>query len=183
VQALGDHFSIWMRRDGTPEFTPANARAAVLECQAEGFAAEAEIPSVWINPATDELEPYPPAMNWPELIFQLSDLLVHKMILTNFAPFITYVRDRNGKWVGVPWPEKARPLIDAGWRCGPEAYDMDGEPDGDPSWIERRAFAAKQLGWNVSQPGCGCFGGRTLDDFPDRHDHPNWWVWSAENVV
>jgi hypothetical protein len=182
VQAQGDVFCIWMRRDGSPDFTPANARQACVESQAQGFAAEAEIPSVMI--VDDQVVPNPQATNWVELIFQLQDLPISKGLLTNFAPFITYVKE-NGQWVSRPWPEKAKPLIDAGWRCMPEAYDM---PGGDPStWPGRRAFYASHLGWDVTQPGLGLYGppnaASSLDDYPTRHEYPNWWVWSAENIL
>lgn len=162
VEANGDVFTIWMTRP----FTAAQARQACVESGASGFSAEAEIPS------EDENGPKPEAQNWPELIHELDDLPIPKSVMTNFAPFVHHDN--------TPWPEKAKPLIDAGWNCLTECYDIEGEPE---FWPERRDFYAKQLGWSETQPGLGLYAGRNLGDFPSRHEYRNWWAWSAESVL
>jgi hypothetical protein len=93
-------------------------------------------------------------------------------VITNVSPFIHHD--------GRPWPELAAPLITDGWACVTECYDMEGDPT---KWIERRDFFAKQVGWYVTQPALGVYGGRTLDDFPTRNDYPNWSVWSADYLL
>ena len=52
---------------------------------------------------------------------------------------------------GVPQPDKAKPLIDAGFTCITEAYLGD-NPQATPDALDR---AARVLGWGTSQP---CFG-------------------------
>jgi len=161
--AAGLIFTIWMTRN----FTAAEARQAVVESGAKGFIAEAEIPSE--NPPG---VPNPQAQNWPELIFELSDLNIHKAVVTNFAPFV--------HWDGAPFPEKAAPLIDAGWHCMTECY-LSEAPLATP---ERTNFyAITNLGWSETQPVLGIYGGKTYSDYPTRDNYRNWSVWDANSVL
>jgi hypothetical protein len=166
-EAEGLIFTIWMRRN----FTASEARQAIVESQARGFVAEAEIPA-----ESAPGVPNPQAQNWPELIFELSDLPISKGVATNFAPFTHHD--------GSPFPEKARPLVEAGWKCLTECYDMNGDP---ANWIERRAFFASHLGWHQTQPILGIYdppgGAGSLDAFPTRDEYRNWSVWAAENLI
>lgn len=54
---------------------------------------------------------------------------------------------------GVPQPDKAKPLIDAGFSCLTECYLGD-NPEATP---DRLDFAARQLGWASSQPVFGVY--------------------------
>lgn len=160
-------YTIWLQRN----FSATEVRQACVESQCRGFLAEGEIPA-----ESAPGIPNPQAVNWPELIFELSDLRIYKGVVTNFAPFTHHS--------GTPYPEKARPLIDDGWSCHTECYDMDGDPQ---FWIERRDFFAKQLGWPETQPVCGIYappgGGGSLDAYPTRHNYRNWSVWAAEYCI
>lgn len=161
-------FTIWFTRP----IDPGVARQACVESGAQGFLAEAEIPSEWVNPATGQVEPKPEAQNWPALIHELSDLPIPKGVVTNFAPFV----HANG----LPYPEKARPLIDAGWFCLTECYLAENAN----STPERTDFYAKaNLGWSETQPVLGIYGGKTLDDYPTRNNYRNWSVWDAASVL
>jgi hypothetical protein len=68
-----------------------------------------------------------------------------KAVITNFTP----LTDAQG----VPLPQKAKPLIDAGFRCLTEAYLGD-NPNARP---DRLAFTASQLGWPMAQPMFGIY--------------------------
>lgn len=156
-------YTIWMTRN----FTAAEARQAVVESGASGFLAEAEIP-----PENSPGVPNPQEQNWPELIFELSDINIFKGIVTNFAPFV-YAG-------GLPWPEKAAPLINDGWHCLTECY-LSESPNSTP---ERTDFYAKvNLGWPETQPVLGLYGGKTFADYPTRNNYRNWSVWSANSVL
>lgn len=156
-------YTIWMTRN----FSAAEARQAVVESQAAGFIAEAEIP-----PEIDTNTPNPQEQNWPELVFELNDLNIFKAVATNFAPFVYH----DGK----PWPQKAAPLINAGWHCLTECY-LSESPSGTP---DRRDFYAKvNLGWSETQPILGLYGGKTFDDYPTRNNYRNWSVWDANSVL
>lgn len=156
-------FVIWLTRN----FTAAEVRQAAVESQADAVAVEGEIPA-----ENAPGVPNPQAVNWPELIFELSDLDIHKGVVHNNAPFVHHD--------GTPWPEKVAPLVEAGWTSLTECYDLTGDPT---LWIERRDFFAKQCGWPSSQPVVGVYGGRTFDDFPTRDNYPNWSVWDAGTVI
>jgi len=178
VEANGDVFTIWMTRshpDADFDLTPASARQSAVESGCSGILIEGEIPAMHPDGAGGE-KPNPQAVDWVQMIFQLHDLPIYKGVITNFAPFTHHD--------GAPFPEKAKPLIDAGWSCHPEAYDMNGDPT---AWIGRRAFFASQLGWFDTQPALGVYdppgGGGSLDAYPTRHDYRNWSVWAAENVL
>lgn len=54
---------------------------------------------------------------------------------------------------GVPQPDKAKPLIDAGFSCLTEAYLGD-NPEATP---DRLDFTARQLGWPGSQAVAGVY--------------------------
>ena len=173
----GGKFTIWLTRD----FTAQEARLAVENSQAEGFLAEAEIPS-----ELGDGEPNPQAQDWVGLIAELEPLPIRKGVVTNFAPFVhsrTDVPEEDERYKGKPWPEKARPLVDAGWRCLTEAYDLSGDP---AQWPARRAFYASHLGWTITQPVLGIYpsagGAGSVDAFPTRNQYPNWSVWDAGHI-
>jgi len=69
---------------------------------------------------------------------------MRKAIITNFTPMT------DGQ--GVPLPDKAKPLIDAGWECLTESYIGD-SPGMNPDDMDFRA--TQQLGWPRSQPVFG----------------------------
>jgi hypothetical protein len=156
-------FTIWLTRD----FSGAQARQAAIESECVGILLEGEIPA-----ESAPGVPNPQAVNWADVAFYLSDLPIYKGVVTNMAPFTHHD--------GTPYPEKAKPLIDAGWSCHTECYDMTGNP---ATWPEERAFFAKHLGWNTTQPALGAYGGRTVESFPTRNDYRNWSAWAAEYVL
>lgn len=162
-------FTIWLTRP----FDAALVRQTAVESECSGVLVEGEIPAM--NPGPDGVGevPNPQAVNWPELIFTLSDLDIFKGVATNFAPFTHHD--------GSPYPEKSRPLVEAGWACLTECYDMPFTPA--PLRPAERAGFAKHLGWNVTQPILGLYGGDTLGDYPTRDDYRNWSVWAAEYVI
>lgn len=186
-EEFGLVYTIWLTRP----FTAASARQAAVESGAAGVLLEGEIPAM--NPDTSwrvvqrlrqryhqvdhpgikvgEI-PNPQAVNWPEVIFLLSDLNIFKGVVTNFSPFTHHD--------GTPYPEKAAPLINAGWACLTECYDMIGDP---ALWIERRKFFAGHLGWFATQPVLGLYSGRTFASYPGYESERNWSVWAAEYVL
>lgn len=163
VESENGVHTIWLTRP----FTAAEVRQAVIESECSGVLLEGEIPA-----ESGYNYPNPQAVNWVEMIWALEDLDVAKGVITNFAPFTRYD--------GSPYPEKSRPLVEAGWSCVTECYDMQGDPT---HWIEQRAFFARHLGWDVTQPALGCYDGRTLQSFPTRDNYFNWSVWAAEYVL
>lgn len=165
---VGLIFTIWFTRSGQPEndmdFTPAEVRKAVVESGAAGFLAEAEIPSELGGGA-----PNPQEQNWPALIHELSDLQIAKGVVTNFAPFVHHD--------GLPFPEKAKPLIDAGWACITENFITE-SPNSTPA---RTDFYAKaNLGWPETQP---MIEGWHLADYGDLSRFRNVSHWDAGNVL
>lgn len=71
---------------------------------------------------------------------------VPRAIVTNFN---IPLRDANG----VPQPQAAKPLLDAGFSCLTEAYLGD-NPNATP---DRLDFTAQRLGWATSQPVFGVY--------------------------
>jgi hypothetical protein len=66
-------------------------------------------------------------------------------VITNFTPL------SNPQ--GEPLPDKAAPLIEAGWFCQTECYLGD-NPSGTP---DTQDHFAKQLGWGATQPVFGLY--------------------------
>lgn len=130
-------YTIWLTRP----FTPATVRQAVIESGANGVILEGEIPSEWLNPNTGIVEPRPEAVNWADVIFYISDINIPKAVVTNFAPFV--------HWNGLPWPQKAKPLIDADWKCITENFISE-SPNSTPQNTD--AYARNALGWPKTQP-------------------------------
>lgn len=159
VEDEGGVFTIWLTRP----FDGASARQAAIESACSGILLEGEIPGH-----------RPEAVNWAEVSLMLADLPIHKGVATNFAPFV------HGD--GTPWPEKARPLIEAGWACLTECYDMGGglPPE---AWPGERNQFAQHLGWVETQPILGIYsppgGAGSLAAFPTRDRYRNWSVWDA----
>jgi hypothetical protein len=157
-------FTIWLTRP----FSAAQARQYAVESGAAGILLEAEIPSESMNWDTGQVEPRPEAVNWPEVIFHLSDLDIAKGIATNFAPFV--------HWDGSLWPEKAKPLVDAGYACVTENFISE-SPNSIPG---RTHFTATQLGWKRTQP---MVEGWRLAEYGDLSGFPNVSHWDAGNVL
>lgn len=155
-------FTIWATRG----FDAAQARQWCVETGAEGFIAEAEIPAE-DAPGV----PKPEAQNWAELTFELSDLGIPMAVATNFAPFTHHD--------GTPWPEKAKPLIAAGWHCLSECY-LSESPNSTP---ENQDFFARHFGWTETQPILGLYGGKTLADYGDLSSYRNVSHWDAGTVL
>lgn len=141
--AVGIIFTIWFTRSGQDgndmDFTPAEARKACVESGAAGFLGEAEIP-----PELTGGIPNPAEQNWPDLIHELSDLNIYKGVVTNMAPFV-----HND---GSPFPEKAAPLIAAGWACVTEDFVTPNSPPADQIVARTDFFAKNALGWAETQP-------------------------------
>lgn len=167
AEAHGGLYTVWLTRP----FDGAFARQVAIESGCSGIILEGEIPGH-----------RPEAVNWAEVDLMLKDLKVPGTntklplaVATNFAPF---VHDD-----GSPWPEKARPLVEGGWACLTEAYDM-GQTGIPPAlWPAERAQFARHLGWHETQPILGIYGppggGGSLDAFPTRHSYRNWSIWDA----
>lgn len=94
---------------------------------------------------------------------------IPRAIVTNFG---TPLSDAQGKY----HPEKAKPLIDAGFRCLTEAYMAD-NPQATP---DRLDFTAKQLGWPSSQPVFGVYGEKKLSAYSEWFDWSGWSVYLSE---
>ena len=156
---------MWLTRP----FDAAFARQVVVETQCSGIILEAEIPSEYFNPATGQVEPKPEAVNWPEVIFQLKDIDIPKAVVSNAAPFV----HANG----LPWPEKAKPLIDAGWHYISENFITE-SPNSTPA---RTDFYVKtNLGWPETQP---MIEGWHIQDYGDLSGFRNVSHWDAGNVL
>lgn len=162
-EAQGLIFTIWMTRD----FVAADVRKAAIESGCSGIILEGEIPA-----ENAPGVPNPQAVDWASVAAAISDLPIPKAVVTNFAPFVHHA--------GAPWPEKANPLIDAGWACMTECY-LSESPDSTPE--NTNYFATVNLGWKETQPVLGCYGGKTLADYPTRNNYRNWSVWAAGNVL
>lgn len=147
-------FTVWLTRP----FDGPKARQAAVESQCQGLILEGEIPSH-----------RPEAVNWPEVIFHTQDLPLPKAIVTNFAPFV--------KLDGTPWPEKARPLIDAGWSCITENFVTE-TPTATPARTD--FYATHNLGWPRTQP---MVEGWHLSDYGDLSRFQNVSHWDAGNVL
>lgn len=150
-------FTIWLTRPVTPTLV----RSATLASGAAGVLVEGEIPGF-----VDE------AVDWAAVVAAVADLPVYKGVVTNFAPFVT--QD------GFPDPEKARPLVEAGWACLTECY-LSEAPNSTPE--NQDFYARAHLGWPRTQPVIGIYGGKTFDDYPTRDNYRNWSVWDAGEVL
>lgn len=157
-------FTIWLTRPFDAQF----ARRMAIECGAQGILLEGEIPSEWLNPDTGNVEPKPDAVDWVDVIWHLSDLNIPKGVVTNFAPFVHHD--------GTPWPEKARPLIAAGYHCITECFISE-SPNSTPANTD---FYAKRLGWTRTQP---MVEGWRLPDYGDLSGYANVSHWDAGNVL
>lgn len=147
-------FTVWLTRP----FDAAFARQAAVESQCQGLILEAEIPAH-----------RPEAVNWPEVIFQLSDLDIPKAVVTNNAAFV----HEDGK----PWPEKAKPLVDAGWAYISECFITEA-PNATPANYDD--YATRVLGWAETQP---MVEGWHLADYGDLSRYRNVSHWDAGNVL
>lgn len=155
--AHGLLYGIWLTRD----FSADAAHQACVVAEPEFFIAEAEIPGH-----------VPYAQDWSALVSALSDLHIPKAVVTNFAPFVHSD--------GSPDPAKAQPLLNDGWACLTECYDIGGDP---ATWPERRDFFAHKIGWPETQPVLGLYGGRTWESFPTWKNYRGVSVWAAEYII
>lgn len=147
-------FTVWLTRP----FTGTTARHAAVSTGCKGLILEGEIPSH-----------RPEAVDWVDVIFHTQDLPIPKAIVTNFAPFV--------KQDGSPWPEKAAPLIEAGWYCITENFISE-TPTATP---ERTDFyATRNLGWPETQP---MIEGWDMDRYGDLSRFRNVSHWDAGNVL
>lgn len=157
-------FTIWLTRP----FNAAYARQAAIESGCKGILLEAEIPSEWINPE-GQIEPKPDAVDWVDVIFHLQDLDIAKGVVTNFAPFVHH----DGK----PWPQKAAPLIAAGYACVTENFVTE-SPNSVPANTDH--YAKTNLGWARTQP---MIEGWHIPDYGDLSGFANVSHWDAGNVL
>ena len=127
---------------------------------------EAEIPA-----ENGDGTPKSEAVDWADVTLNIADLPIAKSVVTNFAPFTHH----DGK----PYPEKAKPLVDAGWACLTECY-LGESPGSTPEAMD---FFAGHLGWSETQPMIGIYGGKTWNDYPTRNQYRNWSVWDAGSVL
>lgn len=147
-------FTVWLTRP----FDADIARQAAVESQCQGIILEGEIPSH-----------RPEAVNWPAVIHELDDLAIPKAIVTNFAPFV--------KEDGTPWPEKAKPLVDAGWACITENFITE-TPNATPARTD--FYATQNLGWARTQPMIEAW---HIADYGDLSRFQNVSHWDAGDVL
>jgi hypothetical protein len=147
-------FTVWLTRP----FDAALVRQAAVESQCQGIILEGEVPAH-----------RPEAVNWPEVIFELSDLDIPKAVVSNFAAFVH--ED------GTPWPEKAKPLIDDGWAYISECFISE-SPNSTPARTD--FFATNALGWGRTQP---MIEGWRIADYGDLSAFQNVSHWDAGNVL
>ena len=99
---------------------------------------------------------------------------MRKAIITDFTPMT------DGQ--GVPVPENAKPLIDAGWECLTECYM--GEPGGENRNPDNMNFrATQQLGWARSQPVFGLYNAPMTTYDPYKGRFPAYGIYLAENIL
>lgn len=172
----------------TRNFSAAEALQACQISQCDGFLAEGEIAFHLAPPNLTDPSVGPilneQAQNWPELVFYLSQLNIFKGTVTTFAPFQKWIWNEDPnvmRWELLPAPELSAPLINGGWSCHTECYDLTGAPE---LWIERRDFYATQhLKWPRTQPVAGPFAGRTMNNYPTFDAFANGSVWAAEYLI
>lgn len=145
---------IWLTRP----FDAAMARQAAIESGAQGIVLEAEIPAH-----------RPEAPNWADVTFHLADLDIPKAVAATTAPFIH--ED------GTPWPEKARPLVEAGWSFLSQCFISE-SPNSTPANMD--FYATHHLGWPRTQP---MVEGWHLADYGDLSGFVNVSHWDAGNVL
>jgi hypothetical protein len=150
-------FTVWLTRP----FDAAAVRQAVLASGASGVICEGEIPGY-----------VPEAVDWQAVATAVSDLPVHKAVVTNFAAFV----DEHG----LPDPSKSAPLVQNGWACMTECY-LSEAPQATPENAD--FYARAHLGWTSTQPVLGLYGGKTFADYPTRDNYANWSVWDAGEVL
>jgi hypothetical protein len=136
----------------TRPFTGQMARAVVQEFEPVAFIAEAEIPAE--NP---DGTPYPPAQDWADLDFHLSDLPIDKSVATSFAPFQKWRPDHNGIMRLLPAPEKAKVLIENGWYCQPYVYPAESLGDTVAGKLAYATHFTHEAAPNVLEPGQGWY--------------------------
>jgi hypothetical protein len=147
-------FTVWLTRP----FDGAMARQVAIESGCEGLILEAEIPAH-----------RPEAPNWSEVTFLTSDLPIPKAVAATTAPFI----HENG----LPWPEKAKPLVDAGWSFLSQCFISE-SPNSTPEAMD--FYATRHLGWSETQP---MVEGWRIPDYGDLSRFRNVSHWDAGNVL
>jgi hypothetical protein len=157
-------FTIWLTRPFQADY----ARQAAIESGCQGILLEGEVPSESVNPDTGQVEPRPEAVNWASVVLFLQDLDIAKGVVTNFAPFVHAD--------GTLWPEKARPLVQAGYACVTENFISE-SPNSTPANTD---FVARQLGWARTQP---MIEGWRIPEYGDLSGYANVSHWDAGNVL
>lgn len=96
---------------------------------------------------------------------------IPKAVITNFAAPLGDITGYH--------PEKAKPLIDAGFECLTEAY----LGNGDTLTPDRLDFTAKKLGWTYTIPTFGAYN-KPLSEYEPWFDWDyGYAVYLAENVL
>ena len=153
----------------TRPFTPEQARQACIELGLHGIILEGEIPPEEKDPNTGEIKPKPEAVDWADCVFHLQDLAIPKAVVSNGAAFV--------HWNGVPWPEKAKPLVDDGWAYITENFVTE-SPNSTPA--RTNFFVTNSLGWPETQP---MIEGWHIPDYGDLSAFRNVSHWDAGNVL
>lgn len=94
---------------------------------------------------------------------------IPRAIVTNFGSPLS---DARGQY----HPEKAKPLVDAGWRCLTECYISDNSN----ATPDNQDYIARKLGWPSSQPVFGTYGSTSLDYYKPWFGWSGWSVYLAE---
>ena len=145
---------MWLTRP----FDAPLARQVAIESQCDGLILEGEIPAH-----------RPEAVDWIDVIFHTKDLGIPMAVVSNGSPFVH--QD------GTPWPEKAKPLIDAGWAYISENFITE-SPNSTPENTD--FFVTRHLGWPRTQP---MVEGWHLEDYGDLSRFTNVSHWDAGNVL
>jgi hypothetical protein len=173
MKAQGIIFTCWMTR----HFTPQLVRQYVTEFEPDGIILEAEVPSEWWNPATGDVEPKPEAVDWVDVIFHLADIDIPKAVVSNFAPFV-HADDKDTEPIeSLPWPEKAKPLVDDGWAYISECFITE-SPNATPANTDW--YAKTKLGWPRTQPMIEAW---HVADYGDLSGFQNVSHWDLGNVA
>lgn len=147
-------WTVWLTRP----FDGAYARQAAIESGCQAIALEAEIPAH-----------QPHAPNWAEVELFLRDLPIPKSILATVSPF----QHLDGR----PWPEKAKPLVDAGWKWISQCF-LDESPNSHPDNLD--FYATQHLGFPSTQ---ALVKANILPLYGDLSRYPNLLHWDAGDVL
>lgn len=170
----------WLTRD----FDGAEVEQAVLASLPDLVVLEAEVPAQ-IMTSNGPVE-NPQAPDWEDIATRLDRYDIAKAVASSFGAFQTY-RLENGRWFLRPDPERAAPLIDAGWYLLPYVYPAEHQG----ATVAGQLFYASHYGpeWTHAEPVLGCysglFGSFTIDSpaFEGYDDQPGASVWDLGSVI